>query len=166
VFGSTGGDRRAPEPCVLANAGTRLAVMAKNKKSKKADADPFETLRGAFERTLQATTEGASGTQKRTRELVDEVARQATRIREALEDRRVVDELKRISAELEELAKRVTALESDGKKTAPRRRTTATSRASGAARPAAAKSKSTASRAKSARSRSTSSRSRAKSSGS
>jgi hypothetical protein len=141
--------------------------MAKKDKKKKADkssdaADPLESFRGAVERMLQATTEGASGARKLSREIVSEVAQGAARAREALED------IKRLRGEVENLASRVGALEDRvAKLPAARSRASsssrsATSKASGpgsSSRPAAAKTKSTASRAKgtTSRTRSTSS---------
>jgi hypothetical protein len=149
-------------------------MAKKDKKSKKADTggtqDVVEAIRSALERTFQATAEGASSTQKRTRELVDEIGNAAARIRETFDDLKVVEELKGIRSDLDGLMRRVEALETrDGQAAKPAttaasrsRRTTAASSASGAAaRPAAAKTKSTAARAKPAgsRARSTSSRS-------
>jgi hypothetical protein len=145
-------------------------MAKKDKKSKKADTggtqDVVEAIRSALERTFQATAEGASSTQKRTRELVDEIGHAAARIRETFDDLKVVEELKGIRSDLDGLMRRVEALETrDGQAAKPAttaasrsRRTTAASSASGAA---AAKSKSTAARAKPAgsRARSTSSRS-------
>jgi hypothetical protein len=149
-------------------------MAKKDKKSKKADTggtqDVVEAIRSAVERTFQATAEGASSTQKRTRELVDEIGHAAARIRETIDDLKVLEELKGIRSDLDGLVRRVEALETrDGQAAKPAttaasrtRRTTAASTASGAAaRPAAAKTKSTAARAKPAgtRARSTSSRS-------
>jgi hypothetical protein len=149
-------------------------MAKKDKKSKKddktAEADPVEAVRSAVERTFQATAERAAGTQKRTRELVDEVANAAARIREAIEDRRVLDDLKAIRDQLDELSRRVAALEAaDGKAAKPaasrsRRTTAASSKASTPARPAAAKTRSTASRAKSSGTKSTGTRARSTSS--
>jgi methyl-accepting chemotaxis protein len=84
--------------------------MAKKDEENKGDkgsgaADPFESLRGAVERMLHATTEGASGARKLSREIVNEVAQGAARAREALED------IKRLRGEVESLTKRVSALE-------------------------------------------------------
>jgi BMFP domain-containing protein YqiC len=141
--------------------------MAKKDKKKKADnssdaADPLESFRGAVERMLRATTEGASGARKVSREIVNEVAQGAARAREALED------IKRLRGEVENLASRVGALEDRvAKLPAARSRASSSSRAAASkasgsgssSRPAAAKTKSTASRAKgtTSRTRSTSS---------
>ena len=55
-------------------------------------------------RCLQATRE-------RTREIVDEIAAAAGRVRNTLEDMRVLDEVKRLRSEVESLAARVASLE-------------------------------------------------------
>src|SRR5918996_1576620 len=121
-------------------------MAKKDKKSKKngksGAADPVEAVRSAVERTFQVTSEGAAGTRERTRELVDEFAGAAARIRQTIEDLRV----------LEDLRKEVDALEAAGKAAGARRTAAASSKSSGAAstaRPAAAKTRSTAARAKS-----------------
>ena len=115
----------------------------KDKNSKKAGTG--DAVRSAVERAF----EGAAGTQKRTREVVDEVAHAAARVRAALEDLRLLEDVRGLRDEVDALARRVAALEGGEAKTT--RRTTATSKASGSTasgRPAAAKTKSTASRAK------------------
>jgi hypothetical protein len=134
--------------------------MAKKDKKKKdrqgsGAADAVEAVRSAVERTFQATTEGAVGTQKRTRELVDEVAHVAARIRETIEDLRLLEDVRGLRGEIEALARRVAALEArDGKAASDPSAASgaaASSKASGSAtspRPAAAKTRSTASRAK------------------
>src|ERR671923_1121675 len=97
--------------------------MAKKDKAKKKDrkgsdaAEAVEAVRSAVERTFQATTEGAAGTQKRTRALVDEIAHAAARVRESLEDVRLED-FRGMRAELQSLARRVAALEGRGAKAA------------------------------------------------
>ena len=109
----------------------------KNKKDKSGSGspDPVEAVRAAIERTFHATTEGAAGTQKRTRHLVDEVTHAAARIRETIEDLRVLDEVKGLRNDIEALARRVAALETSSAakpaaRTAakPAARTTAASR--------------------------------------
>jgi hypothetical protein len=108
--------------------------MAKKDKKKKdkpesGAADAVEAVRAAVERTFRATTEGAAGTQKRTRELVDEVAHAAARIRETIEDLRVLEDVRGLRGEIEALARRVDALEAaDGAKSAATK-ATGTSRA-------------------------------------
>ena len=72
-------------------------MAKKNKKKDKTGSDAaeaVEAVRSAIERTFQATSEGAAGTQKRTRALVDEVAHAAARIRETIEDLRVLEDVR------------------------------------------------------------------------
>src|SRR5918997_5435247 len=90
-----------------------MAKKDKKKKDKKGSdaAEAVEAVRSAVERTFQATTEGAAGTQKRTRALVDEVAHAASRIRETIEELRVLEDVKGLRREIESLARRVAALE-------------------------------------------------------
>jgi DNA-binding protein HU-beta len=90
--------------------------MAKKKKDKKdgAQADAADSIRAALERGLQLSAEGAQATQKRTRELVDEISAAAGRVRQSLDDMRVLDELRRLRSEIEKLGSRVTALERPG----------------------------------------------------
>src|SRR3954452_24146549 len=84
----------------------------KDKKDDKADeTDALAAIRSAVERTLSASAEGASVTRERTREIVDEVAAAAGRLRHTLEDMRVLDEVKRLRGEVESLAARVASLE-------------------------------------------------------
>ena len=141
--------------------------MAKKSDKKKGNGDAergstAESLLGAFERTFQSTGEGTRG---RAQELMDEVVSVAGRVREAIEDIRLSDEVRSLRAEVESLRERVAALEARPvaaaqpetepeapAKPAPRRRatTTAASGRSGSGRsqrPAAAKSSSSAPRA-------------------
>ena len=137
----------------------------KNKKDKTASAssDPIEAVRAAVERTFHATTDSAAGTQKRTRQLVDEVTHAAARIRATIEELRVLDEVKGLRTEIETLARRVAALESAPAKPAASRSAAKPAASRSAAKPAASRS-TAASRSRSTRStRSTAS---AKSSGS
>lgn len=94
-----------------------MAKKDKKKKDRKGSdaAEAVEAVRSAVERTFQATTEGAAGTQKRTRALVDEIAHAAARVRESLEDRTLLEDLRN---ELQSLARRVSALEGHGAKPA------------------------------------------------
>jgi hypothetical protein len=139
--------------------------MAKSskKKDKKdgAQAEAVDAIRAAIERGLQVSAEGAQATRERTRELVDEIASAAGRVRQSLEDMRVLDELRRLRGEVEALATRVAALErpasasSSAAKTAssrssaakPRTKTT-TARKPAARRSAAKKSTTTGSRSR------------------
>ena len=109
-----------------------MAKKDKKKKDRKGSdaADAVEAVRSAVERTFQATSEGAAGTSKRTRALVDEIAHAAARVRESLEDRTLLEDLRN---ELRSLGQRVSALEGRGAKPA--------STTSAPSRPAAAKPK-------------------------
>ena len=95
-----------------------MAKKDKKKEKKGSDAaDTVEAVRSAVERTFQATTEGAASTQKRSRALVDEVAHAASRIRETIEELRILEDVRGLRAEIEGLARRVAALEiRDGKR--------------------------------------------------
>ena len=91
--------------------------MAKKDKKKKdkqkgSDAtDAIEAVRSAVERTFQATSEGAASTSKRTRNLVDEVAAAAARIKETIEELKILEDVRGLRGEVEGLARRVAALE-------------------------------------------------------
>jgi len=108
-----------------------MAKKDKKKKDKQKGsdaADAVEAVRSAVERTFQATSEGAATTSKRTRNLVDEVAAAASRIRETIEDLKVVEDVKGMRSEIEGLARRVAALEVRSKapsRPAPAKRTPA-----------------------------------------
>src|SRR5919106_886216 len=112
----------------------------KNKEQGSDAADAVEAVRSAVERTFQATTEGAGVTQKRTRALVDEVTHAASRIRETIEDLKVLEDVRGLRAEIEGLARRVAALEIRDGKRAPA--------AAAPSRPVPAKRKPAAKRAK------------------
>lgn len=156
--------------------------MAKKdkKKSKKANkpADAVGAVRTAVERTFQATADSAQSTRTRAQDLVDEVAGAAGRVREMVEDIRVLEDLKRLRAEVETLTRRVAALESTPAPAKPaartrsrsaatgstaKKRTSPTAKAAGTAR-STAKSRSAAAkpRTTAARSRSTAAKPRAK----
>src|SRR3954466_15636319 len=81
------------------------------KDAKAAEPDAVAALRSAFERTFNASAEGAQATRERTREIVDEIAAAAGRVRHTLEDMRVLDEVKKLRSEVEALATRVSSLE-------------------------------------------------------
>jgi hypothetical protein len=121
-------------------------MAKKNKKKNKKDtngsdaADAVEAVRSAIERTFQATTEGAAGTQKRTRALVDEVANAAARIRETIEDLRVLEDVRGLRREIESLASRVGALEGRVAEAWPPSRPAPATAPSRPAKPATAKS--------------------------
>jgi hypothetical protein len=99
-----------------------MAKKDKKKKDKQKSSDAaeaVEAVRSAVERTFQATTEGAAGTSKRTRALVDEVAHAASRIRETIEDLKILEDVRGLRADIEGLARRVAALEIRQGKSAP-----------------------------------------------
>src|SRR5829696_3101594 len=122
----------------------------KDKKAAKKDksrdpADVVEAVRGAVERTFQATAGGTEGARDRGRSLLDDVASAAQRIRESFDDLRVLEDVRGLRAEIEALSRRVAELEKQAAKPAapaakpaPARRAPAKPRAA-AAKPAAAK---------------------------
>jgi DNA end-binding protein Ku len=132
-----------------------MAKKAK-KKSKKdtSGADPVGAVRTAVERTFQATADSAQSTRTRAQDLVDEVASAAGRVREMIEEMRVLEDLKGLRGEVESLARRVAALEGSGSKPAARGRASASratsSRATGARAKTAASGRKTAAGAKTA----------------
>ena len=73
--------------------------------------DAVEAVRSAVERTFQATAVGAAGTGRRTRQIVDELAAAAARIRATVEDRQLLEEVRGLRAEIESLGRRVASLE-------------------------------------------------------
>jgi cell division septum initiation protein DivIVA len=86
-------------------------MAKKDKKSSKKGREPadvVEAVRGAVERTFQATGES---TGDRGRSLLDDVASAAQRIRESFEDLRVLEDVKGLRAEVEALSRRVAELE-------------------------------------------------------
>ena len=88
----------------------------KDKKAAKKDktrdpADVVEAVRGAVERTFQATTGGSEGARDRGRGLLDDVASAAQRIRESFDDLRVLEDVKGMRTEIEALSRRVAELE-------------------------------------------------------
>ena len=117
-------------------------MAKKNKKKDKKGSDAteaVEAVRSAIERTFQATSEGAAGTQKRTRALVDEVAHAAARIRETIEDLRVLEDVRGLRQEIESLTSRVGALEGRVAEAWPPSRPAPTKASSRPAKPATAK---------------------------
>jgi hypothetical protein len=118
-------------------------MAKKNKKKDKNGSDAaeaVEAVRSAIERTFQATSEGAAGTQKRTRALVDEVAHAAARIRETIEDLRVLEDVRGLRQEIASLTSRVGALEGRVAEAWPPSRPAPTKASSRPAKPATAKS--------------------------
>src|SRR4051794_32929728 len=91
-------------------------MAKKDKKTTKKDkgrdpSDVVEAVRGAVERTFQATTGGTEGARDRGRSLLDEVASAAQRIRESFDDLRVLEDVRGLRAEIEALSRRVAELE-------------------------------------------------------
>src|SRR3954452_13595242 len=91
--------------------------MAKKdkKSSKKKDgrepSDVVDAVRGAVERTFQATAGQTEGARDRGRTLLDEVASAAQRIRESFDDLRVLEDVRGLRSEIQALSERVAALE-------------------------------------------------------
>jgi len=88
----------------------------KDKKAAKKDkgrepTDVVDAVRGAVERTFQATTGSTEGARDRGRSLLDDVASAAQRIRESFDDLRVLEDVKGLRAEIEALSRRVAELE-------------------------------------------------------
>lgn len=108
------------------------------KKKKDQPPDLADTLRTAFERTVQAYTEGTQNTGERTRAVLDEMAATAARIRQTLLDARAADEIAGLRREVEALSRRVAALEAAKPKPATRARSTST-RSTTPRKPAAAR---------------------------
>jgi cell division septum initiation protein DivIVA len=109
--------------------------MAKKDKKAKKDKQPepsdvVDRVRGAVERTFQATSGGAGPARDVGKSLLDEVAHAAQRIRESFDDLRVLEDVRGLRAEIEALSKRVAALEQQQQ---------AAAAATTAAKPAAAK---------------------------
>jgi cell division septum initiation protein DivIVA len=91
-------------------------MAKKDKKGAKKDkprepADVVDAVRGAVERTFQATTGGTETARDRGRSLLDDVANAAQRIRESFDDLRVLEDVRGLRAEIEALSRRVAELE-------------------------------------------------------
>ena len=121
-------------------------MAKKDKKSSKKGRDPadvVEAVRGAVERTFQATSEGSEGARDRGRSLLDDVASAAQRIRESFDDLRVIEDVRGLRSEIEALSRRVAELEKQqaaaAAKPARASRSTASSSSRSTARKAPAK---------------------------
>jgi hypothetical protein len=115
----------------------------KDKKASKKDkgrepADVVEAVRGAVERTFHATAGGTEGARDRGRNLLDDVASAAQRIRESFDDLRVLEDVRGLRTEIEALSKRVAELEKK-QAAAPAAAKPAPARRAPARKPAAAK---------------------------
>jgi cell division septum initiation protein DivIVA len=111
-------------------------MAKKDKKGAKKDkprepADVVDAVRGAVERTFQATAGGTETARDRGRSLLDDVANAAQRIRESFDDLRVLEDVRGLRAEIEALSRRVAELEKAAAKPAA-----AKPAASSAAKPA------------------------------
>ena len=88
-------------------------MAKKDKKASKKGREPsdvVDAVRGAVERTFQATTGGSEGARDRGRSLLDDVAHAAQRIRESFDDLRVLEDVRGMRAEIEALSRRVADL--------------------------------------------------------
>jgi hypothetical protein len=86
--------------------------MAKEEKPKAArGSGPADAVRSAVEQAFSATAGGAASTRGRAQDLVDDITSAAGRVREALDDLRVLEDIRRLRAEVDALSDRVTALE-------------------------------------------------------
>jgi len=70
-----------------------------------------DAVRSAVEQAFSVTVGGAASTRGRAQDLVGDLTSAAGRVREALDDLRVLDDLKRLRAEVDALSDRVAALE-------------------------------------------------------
>src|SRR3954451_12979674 len=84
---------------------------APKKKDGRDPSDVVDAVRGAVERTFQATAGQTEGARDRGRTLLDEVASAAQRIRESFDDLRVLEDMRGLRAEIQSLSERVAALE-------------------------------------------------------
>jgi hypothetical protein len=110
-----------------------MAKKDKQKDKHGGAGDAVDAIRSTIERAI----EGAGLTEKRQREFVEQVSSAAGRIRQTMDDLRVVDEVREMRAQLEALASRVGQLESGarGRVTGAARRTTAASTSATGATP-------------------------------
>src|SRR3954449_1894490 len=83
---------------------------APKKKDGRDPSDVVDAVRGAVERTFQATAGQTEGARDRGRTLLDEVASAAQRIRESFDDLRVLEDVRGLRAEVEALSRRVAEL--------------------------------------------------------
>ncbi len=81
------------------------------KKSKKTKKSSSDGIRDAVERTFQGAAGGASGAQKRVQEVFDDFGTALLSLREAIDERRVIDTLETLRDEVRGLVRRVSALE-------------------------------------------------------
>src|SRR3954468_17559999 len=84
---------------------------ASKKKDGRDPSDVVDAVRGAVERTFQATAGQTEQARDRGRSLLDEVAAAAQRIRESFDDLRVLEDVRGVRAEIQSLSERVAAIE-------------------------------------------------------
>jgi colicin import membrane protein len=101
-------------------------MAKKSKKSKKASANPADALRDAVERTFKEAAGAGSGAQKRMQEVFDEFGSALARLRETVDEKRVIETLETLRDEVAGLRKRVADLERSGQSRASAARTSAT----------------------------------------
>jgi hypothetical protein len=103
------------------------AMAKKDKKNKKKDSPHAgDTVRDAVERTFQNAAGGAAATRDRAQEVIDDIV---ARMRELVDERRVVEALERLRDEVQNLGGRVSALEG---RVRPSGRTASSARSSSA----------------------------------
>lgn len=88
-----------------------MAKKDKKKNQDQRDPSPADAIRSAVEQAFAATTGGATSTAGRAQDIVEEITSAANRVRGALDDLRLFDDLKGLRAEVESLTSRVVALE-------------------------------------------------------
>jgi hypothetical protein len=111
--------------------------MAKKKekaKGKKASGNPADALRDAVERTFAGAAGGAAGAQKRAQDLFDDATSALNRLREGLEQGRLLEQVEQLREQVDGLAGRVAALEAAAKPATTTKRSTSSRSASGTTR--------------------------------
>jgi polyhydroxyalkanoate synthesis regulator phasin len=100
-------------------------------------ADAAEVLRGAVDRTFQATVGQAQGTRDRAQEVVDDLTSAANRVRDVIDDLRVAthDEVRSLREQVAKLEARVAALEGGAAKGTARAKRPAAGRSGTAKKP-------------------------------
>lgn len=88
-------------------------MAKKDKKSSKEQdpPNPADAVRGAMEQAFAATFGGAASTRGLAQDLVEEIGSATSRVRQAIDDLRLVDDLRGLRSELEALTARVESLE-------------------------------------------------------
>jgi hypothetical protein len=115
----------------------------RGKKSQGPGAGAADALRDAVERTFQGAAGGAGVAQKRAAELFDDLTQAMQRLRETIDEKRVLDTLEHLRDEVQGLATRVAALERKDVTGAASSAATGTARRATGARTTAARKPST-----------------------